>query len=413
MKVNERTVARGASTRRAALLIRLFAPLVLACDAGSSAIDARSDHGARVKPIESHRAFSFNPDRIRRVSVSDASQARYVRILNGLRLIVAGNSSHDLRFIDMAAQMPAADPVAPRDIRTSELIRGVFPCANDSVLVAYTHGRWDLFDALGRAHRRRAAQSGAWSTVYGVARDCSAVFTVTPVRESTPEGVRLELAWIRVRDGAVVPVVSTASSETTKISYHDRILRLPLPFGRVSSWATDGEVTYLGEGAKAEVRSFDSGGRPLSSRSWDAPPNAVTWLDRIRYELARRNVIRRFGEDAVVDIPPYTAFNLPKFKPLYAGFLTDDEGRLWVRSYPSTWEGFERIFGPGFASNDTHWLVFNRDGQYVGHGFTPANYVVTDFRNGSAAGIGREGGLYFVFLMPLSFYKDLSARDPS
>jgi hypothetical protein len=170
-------------------------------------------------------------------------------------------------------------------------------------------------------------------------------------------------------------------------------LRTQRPFGRVTTFAPDGDEIYIGEGTTYEIRTLAADGRLLRILRIDAAPEPVTpeLRDAFRAEqIAPLTGQSRQDRDGVLRQRSL----YPSRVPAYGDVRVDGARRLWVQKYPLP------------AQKTQEWTVFNRDGEMLGLAAMPADLRVleidSDYVLGEVMLIDRDGPYAQLRLFALS-----------
>jgi len=259
-------------------------------------------------------------------------------------------------------------------------VRGLFACATDTVVVHSNSARLSFLAAQGRFVRmlERPSYRG---DVLGISQDCAASVRVdlrptAPPGQMRVPGLEYVLSWYAGAADSAVMVAVIPGPELGVATLYGRPTPVPLPFGRMPSITSFGDLVYVGAGTAPEVQVYRRGIGLVRIIRWEAEPDPVTQDDRIRHDQIITEIARIYGTEGTADYPPTRAFSIPATKPLFSRMLVSRNGDLWVQRYPDVWEGFERTFGRQFMTTDGLWWVFDPAGELRGLYRTPRDLFV-------------------------------------
>ena len=133
-------------------------------------------------------------------------------------------------------------------------------------------------------------------------------------------------------------------------------------FGRRTSVRVGGDLLWVGDGSRFELKAFSLDGRWRRSVRLSAPARPVTQADIRQYrefELAHSP-----GLDLAIVRRALEEMPFPRTMPAFESFEVGLDGRLWVKGYPS---GGQR---------DQIWYLFGVTGSYEGKVRLPFGFVL-------------------------------------
>lgn len=172
------------------------------------------------------------------------------------------------------------------------------------------------------------AQVGSWT-------DTSVDYARIPLDGSQADTI------VRVPSGPVGMVAFLAEAG------RQAVLTTPPLFGGRARAAVHDEFLYVGASFHRRIGVYDKAGKHVRDIRWSSPGNAVSaerleaYIQRLLATSSSPESVRQGVEEMV----PADTF------PHFDALLTDDEGRLWMRSYDL----------PG-EDSPAHWTVFDTAG---------------------------------------------------
>ena len=270
-------------------------------------------------------------------------------------------------------------------------IWGTFRCGGDSILV--DQGRQvSIFDAHGQFVAREPIQRAPAmliTGVEGVAGDCSALLLLGQSQSSSGPKQSAEqytLFWTTRRRAASDTAISFSGPELGTIAIAERQVAAPLPFGRRPVWAVSRDALYWGSSDHPEIRQYVRGTGLVRVVRWNTRAQPLADQDRAEYSRRRTDYLRLYPEEAVAyrDLGEYRT---PSTKPIYAGIMVDEAGRIWVRPYPTSAGGFPTIALPEPNTEPESWWVFDEQGRWLGTVAMPSGLSVMAITNSHVYGV--------------------------
>lgn len=409
-QASQRRKAR--SRRRASFAAAGFiaCSVATACDQAAvrSAQTVRRD-SAHVEIIENGPAAAaryLGPvvDEARTVSLEglELSRVTAARLLADGRVALTDNAAFRVVLVDPASGQQKA--VGRRGDGPEEFqdFRGMWRCAADSLLVRTGLAGLRVLDANGGFAAARTTPR-LRSAAYGASADCSALVLGVPnIRSDAVPNDSVTVGWYDLADDTFAEVTRVPLQARQVIDYLGEKVPVIVPFAERAVFAVAADRLYVGRTGTPEILVYDRRGRLVRIIRWAAKPEPITAADRSRYEEVRQQLDSRVRPGTTAQVPSLDAFDLPRRKPVFAGLIADDDGGLWVRKYPATWENFEQAYGPAFIDDPPEWWVFGPSGQLVGTVTTPRKLVVKDLRAGLLAGLTVTGDdLPVIHIAPL------------
>ena len=291
----------------------------------------------------------------------------------------------------------------------------LYGCSGDSIVVN-DFDRVHVFDShgnLGRTFRIPVGDpQGGLLRVLGVSEDCGSVLVR---RDQVGGGPRVgaagplssELFWMSVggnheRDSVATVVVREIYHRRVESEHLDLVteptIQSVVPWGRRSVWAVAGDLVYLGDTGMSQISVYRRTQGLVGVIEWNAEPRLITESDRNSLMSRRERWVPTVAPLRVM-LPELHRFpSLPRTFPFLIGILVDDEGRLWVRSYPEHVVGVPDIFGfggplwsPGeVAGSEDEWSVFDPSGIMLATIKMPSARPVLGIARGNVATLARD-----------------------
>ncbi|MGD2123091.1 MAG: 6-bladed beta-propeller [Gemmatimonadota bacterium] len=154
------------------------------------------------------------------------------------------------------------------------------------------------------------------------------------------------------------------------------------PFGSRTAIAVQGDRLFLGTGKTFEINVFNAAGtlERIIRRSWT--PRSVTSAvvdSLIEFRIRQAGVTSRAdprveGFRRMLESAP-----VPDQMPAFSWLLSDPQGRLWVREYQAPYEDVAQ-----------KWILFDREGAWVGSVSMPDRFDVRAFGETEVLGVWRD-----------------------
>lgn len=315
-------------------------------------------------------------------------------------IVVANAGTSQLRFYDAGGRFLRAaggDGEGPGEFGQLFDMRRL---AGDSILTMDPRlRRLSLFSPEGRfVSSVRIAEDPGLMFPYlaGVLDDGTRVLrtsrSYTP-STSTTGPTRDSLGLVTVRpDGTLADTVGVfAGMQLYLLSGSDWLSMMAPPFPEQTSVAVGGDLVYVGDTGRYEIRAYDGHGRLLRvvRLARDALPVTADDMEAWREGELRRETpagpMREARVKAIREMPP------PARKPLWTTLQVDAAGNLWVRDYAR---------GPGVP---TTWTVFDPEGRLLGPVEVPDRLSVREIGDDYLLGTVRDDlGVEYVRLYRLS-----------
>lgn len=283
-------------------------------------------------------------------------------------------------------------------------LRGLYRCAGDTLIVndfsrvmtVAPEGRFIRAQPVRQAEGERTAR------VQGVTSDCSTFIisagTVPQAMTDTP--FRRESRFLRGDlDGTERSSLATVRGREVETHLVEDVPQpVPVPWGADGVWAIDGDRFYYGSTDQPEIHVYERDGGLRRIVRWTRQVSPVTDADRELYEDRRAWLLTAFPS-AIHAAPPLDAYgNRPSRKPFFIDALPDDEGNLWIRTYPSHIAGRPDLFGrdvplrytPPPANEPERWEVFDSTGRWLGEVQTPPNLAVRAIARDMVLGVWKD-----------------------
>jgi hypothetical protein len=185
---------------------------------------------------------------------------------------------------------------------------------------------------------------------------------------STP--YQMQSHWTISSDGAVDSIGSY-------VSYESIVGRgTPLIVAR-SCAAAAGNGFYLGRATSYEIGYFSADQQLRRIIRWDGEALNVTDNDRERvlkaYEEREQQDHRAALREMLARRPDSTT------KPAYTRFIVDRANNVWVE-----------MWGPPFATEPSHWLIFTDQGRLVARAELPARFTPMVIGTSTVLGVVRD-----------------------
>jgi hypothetical protein len=322
---------------------------------------------------------------------------RDVAVLADGRIVVADGALAEVTVLDTAGSLIArfggrgSGPGEMRDVRSLHI------CAGDSIAVE--NGPFmDLFDSRGTFFRRVQARTPERTVVVkGVSSDCNRLLVVA-YPQFPPVGsfseYPAELLWLEPSTGELSPAGMAPVEGWTRL-FQGTSRAWPVPWAIVEPVvALLDDKIVVGRPRVPDVAVLSEYGQPVRLIRTPGGAAAITAEDRRQYGLLRSEWLAdrpdldetRFLFPQLHEIP-----TLPQEKPHFDRIIADDQGRLWVRSFPLESLG---AFGAGLRLPEpaapTTWRVFDSDGYWIGEVEFPEGFDLRAVARGRAYGIGTE-----------------------
>ena len=158
------------------------------------------------------------------------------------------------------------------------------------------------------------------------------------------------------------------------ISMGNRVVRVPLPFGRRRYTASDGEVLVVANSDSAMFRTFPISGQAGTVVRWTREERALSSVERDRRIDILISSVPGSGREEVRRL----MMQAPSGEvPQLGGIAMGPGGEVWVA-------GYEYLL-----NLPTRWRMFS-DSRLVGYLETPASFSIQSVRGALVAGIWRD-----------------------
>lgn len=270
-------------------------------------------------------------------------------------------------------------------------------CAGDTVMI--NQGYYvSVFDPRGAFVDDRQPSTPPGSNanqVLGSTADCRAVLMVADVRQSPPPpGTTYQppvlLFWAGLGPGVWDTVAVTPGAQLFSLAALGSVFGIAVPFGSSSIWTTDGDHVFVGVTDRPEIQIHDRDRVLGKVVRWRAEARPLSPADRQAYDAWREDFLERNPEEPADLIPRSADLPWPAVRPLFAELLVDDEGNVWVRSFPDAPSGRARLHVPGPESPAESWWVIDSTGRWLGSVTMPRGLQVKGIQVRRILGVLRD-----------------------
>jgi hypothetical protein len=283
-------------------------------------------------------------------------------------------------------------------------LRNLYRCGSDT-LVVNDGSRISVFDSAGSFVRTQSVQSRSEDglvRVRGVARDCSTFLlagTISPVPAVGQVGRRSTLIfWGDLSGNARDTIGRLAGIEVATRDVQGRDLPVSLPWGVDGVSAVFGDRLYFGSTDRSEIRVLERSRGLVEAHRWRSQARPVTSEDRELYASKRDWLLQR--NSGIKDVvPPLDQFPaVPSKLPEFRSILIDDEGNVWLRSYPAFIAGRPDLYdidvpmrhSPPPGDEPELWLILDRSGRWLGSVQVPADLAVRSVYRSRVIGVWKD-----------------------
>ncbi len=270
-------------------------------------------------------------------------------------------------------------------------------CAEDTVMI--NQGYYiSVFDSRGAFvdDRRPSTPPGSSANqVFGSTADCRAALMVAYVPQSPhPPGTTYQpmvlLFWAGLGTGVWDTVAVTPGAQLVSLAALGAVFGIAVPFGSLSIWTTDGDHVFVGVTDRPEIRIHDRDRVLGKVVRWRADARPLGSADRQAYDTWRKDFLERNPEEPPDLIPPSADLPWPDARPLFAELQVDDDGNIWVRSFPNAPSGRARPHVPGPENPAESWWVIDTTGRWLGSVTMPRGLQVKSIQARRILGIARD-----------------------
>lgn len=244
-------------------------------------------------------------------------------------------------------------------------------------------GRITLFDATGSLLGTVQTQG----TLVSVSRFVDGRWFVaeaegewgTTLDPSAPAGLHRSpaAAFVLDRDGVQMDTVGNFPASEMAITRVDgRPGAVPPPYGRMLSFALEGELIYVGTGDFLGFDVYSPDGRKLRSVRAPEPDRTLTTVDVELFQAAMLDALPS-GVDASAFEAILREATVPREKAAYTRLLVDPRGKVWLSEYESS------FLATGL------WRVVDGEGNPVAEVRVPDGFRITDLGVDHVLGVWR------------------------
>ena len=283
-------------------------------------------------------------------------------------------------------------------------LRDLYRCGSDT-LVVNDVSRISFFDSTGTFVRTQTVESRSQDgliRVRGVARNCSTfllagMISPAPALEQIGRTSTL-MFWGDLSGKARDTIGMLAGIEVATRNVQGRNLPVSLPWGAEGASAVHGDRLYFGSTDRSEIRVFESSGGMVEVYRWPSQARPVSSGDRALYASKRDSLLQR--SPGIRDVvPPLDQFpSVPSRLPEFRSMLVDDEGHVWLRSYPAFIAGRPDLYdldvpmrhNPPPGDEPELWHVLDRSGRWLGSIEVPADLAVRTVYRSRVIGVWKS-----------------------
>jgi len=283
-------------------------------------------------------------------------------------------------------------------------LRNLYRCGSDT-LVVNDGSRISVFDSAGTFVRTESVESRSEDgliRVRGVARNCSTFLlagTISPAPAPGQVGrISTLMFWGSLRGGVRDTIGMLAGVQVETRNVQGRNLPVSLPWGADGASGLRGDRLYSGSTDRSEIRVFERSRGLVEVHRWPSQARPVAAEDRALYESRRDWLLQR--SPGIRDVvPPLDQFpSIPSTVPEFRSILVDDEGNLWLRSYPAFIAGRPDLYdvdvpmrhSPPPGDEPELWIVIDPSGRWLGGIRVPADLAVRSVYRSRVIGVWKD-----------------------
>ncbi len=300
------------------------------------------------------------------------------------RIVVADGGSRSLRFFDQAGTFlnsvggQGGGPGEFQNLLSFSVMPGDTLVAGDMRTLSYFTGSGQYLDRHGSLNGEMRTATVMRIVLVSLDGSGTRVVAAMPLRpQPGSDAIWVDSVPVSIVDGRNEEIRALGNLPSKELTLAGSQPRPPW-FGATMTYASDGDLFYVGIGTDYAIRVYTVEGhlKQIIRRAWT--PVRVTNADIDEYvrEWGKR-WIRSTGQEAEAERRSLRGDPYAETVPAFSQFIVDQVGRLWVREA-------NLADAPGAGQLNTTplvpsvWSVFDREGRWLGDVTMPARFQPRD-----------------------------------